>query len=148
MPRIPLYNQGQGSATRLATGQLSRRADTGAFAALGQASASFARSAGKVVTDFALAERNRKDKILLEDVQNKAIEYAKIKAKEDEGIVDGSFQGDIKATARNELIYRKHKQKGEIDVDKDEYGLHQMKYEIESIQDDIYNRHKLINVRF
>ena len=26
---------------------------------------------------------------------------------EDEGIVDGSFQGDIKA-ARNELIYRKH----------------------------------------
>ena len=88
MPRIPLYNQGQGSATRLATGQLSRRADTGAFAALGQASASFARSAGKVVTDFALAERNRKDKILLEDVQNKAIEYAKIKAKEDEGIVD------------------------------------------------------------
>ena len=88
MPRIPLYNQGQGSATRLATGQLSRRADTGAFAALGQASASFARSAGKVVTDFALAERNRKDKILLEDVQNKAIEYAKIKANEDEGIVD------------------------------------------------------------
>ena len=88
MPRIPLYNQGQGSATRLATGQLSRRADTGAFAAPGQASASFARSAGKVVTDFALAERNRKDKILLEDVQNKAIEYAKIKAKEDEGIVD------------------------------------------------------------
>tara|TARA_R100001086_G_scaffold168250_1_gene91447 strand:+ start:852 stop:3320 length:2469 start_codon:yes stop_codon:yes gene_type:complete len=88
MPRIPLYNQGQGSATRLATGQLSRRADTGAFAAPGQASASFARSAGKVVTDFALAERNRKDKILLEDVQNKAIEFAKIKAKEDEGIVD------------------------------------------------------------
>tara|TARA_R100001440_G_scaffold71958_1_gene95334 strand:+ start:477 stop:2945 length:2469 start_codon:yes stop_codon:yes gene_type:complete len=88
MPKIPLYNQGQGSATRLATGQLSRRADTGAFAALGQASASFAQSAGKVVTDFALAERNRKDKILLENVQNKAIEFAKIKAKEDEGIVD------------------------------------------------------------
>ena len=88
MPKIPLYNQGQGLATRLATGQLSRRADTGAFAAPGQASASFAQSAGKVVTDFALAERNRKDKILLEDVQNKAIEFAKIKAKEDEGIVD------------------------------------------------------------
>ena len=67
---------------------------------------------------------------------------------EDEGIVDGSFQGDIKATARNELIYRKHMQKGEIDVDKDEYGLHQMKYEIESVQDDIYNRHQIINVRF
>ena len=67
---------------------------------------------------------------------------------EDEGIVDGSFQGDIQATARNELIYRKHMQKGEIDVDKDEYGLHQMKYEIESVQDDIYNRHQIINVRF
>ena len=67
---------------------------------------------------------------------------------EDEGIVDGSFQGDIKATARNELIYRKHMQKGDIDVDKDEYGLHQMKYVVDSVQDDIYNRHKLINVRF
>jgi len=67
---------------------------------------------------------------------------------EDEGIVDGSFQGDIKATARNELIYRKHMQKGMIDIDKDEFGLHQMKYEIESIQDDIYKRHQMINVRF
>ena len=67
---------------------------------------------------------------------------------EDEGIVDGSFQGDIKATARNELIYRKQMQKGEINIDKDEYGLHQMKYEVDSTQDDIYNRHQIINVRF
>ena len=67
---------------------------------------------------------------------------------EDEGIVDGSFQGDISATARNELIYRKHMQKGEIDIDKDEHGLHQMKYEVDSVEDDIYSRHKIINVRF
>jgi len=59
---------------------------------------------------------------------------------EDEGIVDEKFQGDIKATARNELIYRKH-------IDNDEYGLKEMKYEIDS-KDDIYNRHQIINVRF
>jgi len=66
---------------------------------------------------------------------------------EDEGIVDNKFSGDIKATARNEMIYRKHMQKGEIDVDKDEYGLHQMKCEIVN-KDDIYNRHQIVNVRF
>ena len=66
---------------------------------------------------------------------------------DDEGIVDGSFQGDIKATARNEMIYRKHMQKGMIDIDKDEYGLHQMQATIDSV-DDIYSRHKIINVRF
>ena len=65
---------------------------------------------------------------------------------EDEGIVDNKFT-DIKSTARNEMIYRKHMQKGEIDVDKDEYGLHQMKCEIVN-KDDIYNRHQIVNVRF
>ena len=39
-------------------------------------------------------------------------------------------------------------QKGEIDIDKDEHGLHQMKYEVDSVEDDIYSRHKLLNVRF
>ena len=45
MPRIPLYNQGAGPTQRLATGQLSQRADVGAFTAPGQATASFANSA-------------------------------------------------------------------------------------------------------
>ena len=38
-------------------------------------------------------------------------------------------------------------QKNQIDIDTDEYGLREMKYQIDST-DTIYNRHKLINVRF
>ena len=48
--------------------------------------------------------------------------------------------------AKNEVIYKKKMQKGEVDIDNDN-GLKQMKYTIDSI-DTIYNRHKLINVRF
>ena len=65
---------------------------------------------------------------------------------DDEGIVDNKFQGDPKQTAKNEVIYKKKMQKGEVDIDNDN-GLKQMKYTIDSV-DDIYNRHKLINVRF
>ena len=66
---------------------------------------------------------------------------------EDEGIVDNKFQGDPEQTAKNEVIYRRKMQKGLIDIDKDEFGLKQMEYKIDSV-DTIYNRHKLINVRF
>ena len=65
---------------------------------------------------------------------------------EDEGIVNNKFQGDPEQTSKNEVIYRRKMQKDLIDIDKDS-GLKQMKYTIDSI-DTIYNRHKLINVRF
>ena len=42
MPKIPLYNQGQGATTRMATGALSPRANVGAFTAPGQAQARLA----------------------------------------------------------------------------------------------------------
>ena len=64
---------------------------------------------------------------------------------DDEGIVDNQFQGDVEQTSKNEILYRKKMQKGEVDIDNS--GLNSMKYEIHSI-DTIYNRHKLINVRF
>ena len=64
---------------------------------------------------------------------------------DDEGIVDNQFQGDVEQTTKNEILYRKKMQKGEVDIDNS--GLNSMKYEIHSI-DTIYNRHKLINVRF
>jgi len=64
---------------------------------------------------------------------------------DDEGIVDNQFQGDVEQTSKNEILYRKKMQKGEVDIDNS--GLKQMKYKIHSI-DTIYNRHKLINVRF
>ena len=66
---------------------------------------------------------------------------------EDEGIVNQKFAGDPKATAKNEIIYKKKMQKNQIDIDTDEYGLREMKYQIDSI-DTIYNRHQIINVRF
>ena len=66
---------------------------------------------------------------------------------DDEGIVNQKFAGDPEATAKNEVIYKKKMQKNKIDIDSDVFGLKEMKYEIDSI-DSIYNRHKLINVRF
>ena len=64
---------------------------------------------------------------------------------DDEGIVDNQFQGDVEQTSKNEILYRKKMQKGEVDIDNS--GLNSMKYDIHSI-DTIYNRHKLINVKF
>jgi len=64
---------------------------------------------------------------------------------EDEGIINNRFQGDVEQTSKNEILYRKKMQKGDVDIDT--YGLNSMKYEIDSV-DTIYNRHKLINVRF
>jgi hypothetical protein len=65
---------------------------------------------------------------------------------EDEGIVDNKFQGDPEQTSKNEVIYRRKMQKDLINIDEDN-GLKQMKYTIDSI-DNVYDRHKLINVRF
>ena len=64
---------------------------------------------------------------------------------EDEGIVDGKFAKDT--TQTNEKIYRLKMQENKIDIDNDEYGLRNMKYEIDSIED-VYENHKMINVRF
>ena len=61
MPRIPLYNQGQGLTQRLATGQLSQRADVGAFTAPGRALAQFGEEAGQIAFNFGMAERRKQD---------------------------------------------------------------------------------------
>jgi hypothetical protein len=52
MPKIPLYNQGQGGAVRTATGALSPRANIGAFTAQGQAQAALMQQAGQVAFQF------------------------------------------------------------------------------------------------
>ena len=64
---------------------------------------------------------------------------------EDEGIVDGKFAKDT--TQTNEKIYRLKMQENKIDIDNDKYGLKNMKYEIDSTED-VYENHKMINVRF
>lgn len=66
MPRIPLYNQGQGSTQRLATGQLSQRADVGAFTAPGRALAQFGQEASQIAFNFGVAERRKQDEDAIE----------------------------------------------------------------------------------
>lgn len=57
MPKIPLYNQGQGGTVRTATGALSPRANIGAFTAPGQAQAAFMQKAGQIAFQFGMAEK-------------------------------------------------------------------------------------------
>lgn len=63
MPKIPLYNQGQGGTVQTAAGALSPRANVGAFTAQGQAQAAFAKQATDIAVNFAQeqarAETNR-----------------------------------------------------------------------------------------
>ena len=57
MPKIPLYNQGMGSAVQLAAGTLSPRADVGAFTAPGRALSGLAEQAGNIAFRFGEAEK-------------------------------------------------------------------------------------------
>ena len=59
MPKIPLYNQGQGETVQTAAGALSPRANVGAFTAPGQAQAAFAQKAGQVAFEFGMREKQR-----------------------------------------------------------------------------------------
>lgn len=61
MPKIPLYNQGQGPAIRTATGPLSPRAQSATFEAPGRALADLTATASQVALNFGIAERNRED---------------------------------------------------------------------------------------
>jgi len=73
MPKIPLYNQGMGSAVQLAAGTLSPRADVGAFTAPGRALAGLAEQAGNIAFRFGEAEKKAEaDRVYNE----KLIEYA------------------------------------------------------------------------
>ena len=57
MPRIPVYAQGAPSAVKLEAGQLSRRADVGAFTAPGRAAAGLAKTVGDIAFQFGQAEK-------------------------------------------------------------------------------------------
>ena len=57
MPKIPLYNQGMGSAVSLEAQRLSPRADVGAFTAPGRALAGLAEQTGDIAFRFGQAEK-------------------------------------------------------------------------------------------
>ena len=61
MPKIPVYNQGQGPSVQLATGPLSPRAQSSVFEAPGRALASLAGAAGDVAFQFGMNEQKRED---------------------------------------------------------------------------------------
>ena len=79
MPKIPLYNQGQGGTVRTATGALSPRANIGAFTAQGQAQAAFVQQAGQVAFQFGQeqkrVEENRIYSESLKEFDQKQFEF-------------------------------------------------------------------------
>lgn len=79
MPKIPLYNQGQGGAVRTATGALSPRANIGAFTAQGQAQAALMQQAGQVAFQFGQeqkrVEENRIYSESLKEFDQKQFEF-------------------------------------------------------------------------
>ncbi len=86
MPRIPLYNQGQGPAVQLATGSLSRQASMGAFTAPGKALASFGEKASDIAYQFGIQERNRQDRTILAEEELAAKDYFGTKLIEDQSL--------------------------------------------------------------
>lgn len=65
MPQIPIYNQGLGPTVKLASGQLSRRPDVGAFMAQSEAGSNLLNLTAKIATDFATKEREREDERII-----------------------------------------------------------------------------------
>lgn len=70
MPRIPLYNQGQGPSVSVASGQLSPRASEAAFTAPGRAIAGFQKTfsdIGDVAKDFAIEQQKQEANRILQE---------------------------------------------------------------------------------
>lgn len=68
MPKIPLYNQGLGSTTKLATGRLGPRLNTQALTAPARARANFFDNASKIAFEFGQQEKKREtDRIYAEE---------------------------------------------------------------------------------
>ena len=84
MPRIPLYNKGQGPAAQLATGQLSPRADVGAFTAPSQAVARLGGAASDIAFRFGMEERKRQDRTAIKEETRSADDFFATKLIEDQ----------------------------------------------------------------
>lgn len=72
MPRIPLYAKGAPSAVKLEAGQLSRRADVGAFTAPGRAAASLANTVGDIAFQFGQAEKKLETDRVSSEYENRS----------------------------------------------------------------------------
>ncbi len=74
MPKIPLYNQGQGTTVKTPVGQLSARPDIGAFTAPARALSDLAGSTSQIAFDFGMAQRKREDSRIVNEEYINAFE--------------------------------------------------------------------------
>ena len=82
--RIPLYNKGLGEQVGKTAGQLSPRAEFGAFTAVGQATAQFASAAGDIAYQFGMAEKKAEAERIYDE------EYFKFSTNADEFNLNGT----------------------------------------------------------
>jgi len=145
MPKIPLYNQGQGPTTRLATGQLSPRANVGAFTAPGQALAGFGQAASNVAFQFGMAEKRAEtERVYSEELSKASDDFDEFKrnqpARTVEGfnITAGEFKNNRMAAidARTDLT---NNQKSTI---KQNLGKN-LDIKISSARNAVFNQHQL-----
>ena len=150
MPKIPLYNQGQGPTTRLATGQLSPRANVGAFTAPGQALAGFGQAASNVAFQFGMAEKRAEtERVYSEELSKASDDFDEFKrnqpARTVEGfnITAGEFKNNRMAAidARTDLT---NNQKSTI---KQNLGKN-LDIKISSARNAVFNQHQLVDTGF
>lgn len=95
MPKIPLYNQGQGGTVKTATGQLSPRANVSAFTAQGEAQAAFMQQAGRVAFEFGQeqkrVEENRIYSESLKEFDQKQFDFIKNNKDTDTTVFDENY---------------------------------------------------------
>lgn len=103
MPKIPLYNQGQGSQVRTATGPLSPRANVGAFTAPGQAQARFFEKAADVAYQFGMQEKQRETKRLIREQESLAKETSAEFLRNDKSTSAEQFKANFKTFADQQI---------------------------------------------
>lgn len=96
MPKIPQYNQGVGPSVQLATGQLSPRANVGAFTAPGQALAGVGKQVQDISFRFGMEERNRQDRTAVQEETRAADDFFATKLIEDQSASTEEAEANFK----------------------------------------------------
>lgn len=145
MPRIPLYNQGQGPAVQLATGPLSRRADVGAFTAPGQALASFGEKASQIAFQFGEAEKKAEtERVYTEQLSQVSESFDEFKRSQPARTVSGFniSAGEFKTNALSSIDGRDDLTKSQKQQIKNSLSK-SLDIKIASARNDIWNGQQL-----
>jgi len=105
--KIPLYNKGLGQQVGKTAGQLSPRASFGAFTAVGQATADFAKTAGNIAYEFGMQEKKAEVERLYEEeyfnFSTKADDYNLNSTETDTKIYEDNFRAKVIKPTLNKL---------------------------------------------